>query len=522
MKSPDDLGLPWVDWRPGQRTAIRQVLKSKAKTVVVQAPTGSGKSAVALGVMKLDPRRSLLLTATKGLQDQYGQLAGPWLNDVRGMNNYACIAALDEFRDRYPSKAYAQRVTCDRGLCRIHLQCTLKERGCTYFDAYRNAVGRNWVSTSYAYYFASLLHGRGLGAAARVIGDEGHSLEEQLALATQIRIPAGEVRGAAPRTIAKWRQWAEAELGQVRKVQDARGELEEKLHVKSREERLTALRRLDDAWAVERTDQGYVFEPIDVRPLAPTLHKNVGQVVLMSATITPATVEALGLGANVEYITLPMRFPLERRPVYLVDGGRIDYRATPETLAWWLTRMDQIFAARSDRKGLVHTVSYDRMAHIAGASEHRHRMIICQNSRELPAALAKFRAMSQASGAIFVAPNVATGFDFPYTDCEYQVIAKVPFPNTRSAIAKARVQQVSEYRERATMQTLVQAIGRGMRAADDACETFIVDEHARWFMKPGGVASKYAPSHVLDAVVVTNRLPTPPSRLIDPRVGMER
>ncbi len=511
MKSPDDLGLPWGDWRVGQRTAIRRVLKSEAKTVVLQAPTGTGKTAIAAGVMRLDERRSLILTATKGLQDQYAAL-GDWLNDIRGMNNYQCLAAGDEFRDRYPSKAYASRVSCDRGLCRINLQCTLKDRGCLYFDAYRNAVGRNYVSTSYAYYFASLLHGRGLGASARIIGDEGHAIEEQLALATQIRVPTGEVKGKTPTTIVKWRQWAEAELNTLRVTVDARGELEDKLHVKTREERLVSLRRLDDAWAVERTDQGYVFEPIDVRPLASVLHKGTGQLVLMSATITPATIESIGL-TDVDYVELPMRFPLDRRPVYLLDGGRIDYRATQETYAWWLSRIDQVLQRRADRKGIIHTVSYDRQQQIAERSAHTARFIVPRSARELHDAIAKFRALPQESGAVLIAPNVVTGYDFPYTDCEYQIIAKVPFPNTRSAIAKARCAHIPEYRERVTMQTLVQAIGRGMRASDDACETFIVDEHARWFMKPGSPASKYAPSYVLDAVVVTNRIPAPPSRL---------
>lgn len=521
MKSPEDLGLPWLDWRVGQRTAIRKVLKSKAKTVVVQAPTGSGKSAVALGVMRIDERRSVLCTATKGLQDQYQHLAGSWLNDIRGMNNYACLAAQDEFRDRYPSKAYASRVTCDRGLCRVNLQCTLKDRGCLYFDAYRNAVGRNWVSTSYAYYFASLLHGRGLGGSARLIGDEGHAVEEQLALATQIRVPSSEVTTSTPpRTIPQWRQWAEAQLNALRTKSDAQGEIEEKLHVKTREERLQSLRRLDDAWAVERTEHAYVFEPIDVRPLAEVLHKAASQVVLLSATITPATIESLGL-SDVEYIEMPMRFPLERRPVYLVDGGRIDFRATPDTMRWWLTRIDQILDRRGDRKGIIHTVSYDRMHHIAEFSAHRRRMIVVKSSRELPQALDKFRALPQDSGAVLVAPNIVTGYDFPYSDAEYQIIAKVPFPNTRSPIAKARCSHVPDYRERVTMQTLVQAIGRGMRAEDDACETFIADEHARWFMKAGSPASKYAPSHVLDAVIVTNRLPAPPPRLIGPR-GKEK
>ncbi len=517
MKSPDDLGLPWDDWRVGQRTAIRAVLKSKAKTVVVQAPTGTGKTAVAGGVMRMDERRSIILTATKGLQDQYAAL-GPWLNDIRGMNNYACLAARDEFVDRYPSRAYAHKVACDRGLCRINLQCTLKDRGCLYFDAYRNAVGRNYVSTSYAYYFASLLHGRGLGASARIIGDEGHAIEEQLALATQIRVPASEVR-QAPRTIAKWRQWAEAELNTLRIKVDARGEMEDKLHVKTREERLTALRRLDDAWAVERTELGYVFEPIDVRPLASVLHKGTSQLVLMSATITAATIESIGL-ADVEYVTLPMRFDVARRPVYLLDGGRIDYKSGPETLAWWMSRIDQVLARRADRKGIVHTVSYDRQQAIVERSEHSARFIVPRSARELPDAIVKFRNMPQSSGAVLVAPNVVTGYDFPYTDCEYQIIAKVPFPNTRSAIAKARCAHVPEYRERVTMQTLVQAIGRGMRASDDQCETFIVDEHARWFMKQGSPASKYAPGYVLDAVVVTNRIPTPPSRLTIQHVGL--
>ena len=38
-----------------------------------------------------------------------------------------------------------------------------------------------------------------------------------------------------------------------------------------------------------------------------------------------------------------------------------------------------------------------------------------------------------------------------------------------------------------------------------------------WASNAARYASKYAPSYVLDAVIVTNRMPTPPPRLVDPR-----
>jgi Rad3-related DNA helicase len=66
------------------------------------------------------------------------------------------------------------------------------------------------------------------------------------------------------------------------------------------------------------------------------------------------------------------------------------------------------------------------------------------------------------------------------------------------------------------MVTLVQASGRGCRAPDDRCETFVVDDQVEWFMTK---YRRFAPRWFLDAyvpnVVVTPR----PLPKLAPRAG---
>src|SRR5258708_38522125 len=44
MKARRDLGSPLAAWRPGQRLALRTILAARTPHVVLNAPTGAGKS----------------------------------------------------------------------------------------------------------------------------------------------------------------------------------------------------------------------------------------------------------------------------------------------------------------------------------------------------------------------------------------------------------------------------------------------------------------------------------------------
>lgn len=512
MQSPRDLGLPYDDWRPLQRLAIRTILYAKTPHIVVNAPTGSGKSTLGAALTRLDQRRQIILTATNGLLTQYDTF--PFLVEVKGASNYKCLAAHDEFKRYFPFKS--ARVMCDDGPCHSGETCTLKDHGCLYFDHVRAFLAAQAGKTNYAMWLASRTYARGLGVAQRLICDEAHALPEQLMSAHRIEISKGLLQQARhPGTLAAWKSWAHAKLADMNSTAGDRDDLR---MLRDRTVRtLTRLSQVDRNWAWDEQPNGTVaFEPTIPRLLMPSLQHldPYSSIVYLSATITPHTLDLLGVDrSDVTFFEMKSYFPRERRPVYLVRGGRVDFRMTDAARGHWLDTMASLCHARRDRSGIIHSVSFVRAEEIydglSSRTDVEHRTFLLHRRGQSAADVVAIFKRSPR-GTILISPSVMTGFDFPYTQCEFQIIAKVPFPDTRSRIMKARIRATKGYRDVLTMTTLVQACGRGMRAEDDQCETFIVDEHANWFLDQYG---ELAPSWFTQAIVRTGRRILPPPRL---------
>ena len=507
ITDPADYGLPYTEWRAGQRLAIRTAVHSKTRHTVIQSPTGSGKSTIAAMIMRLEAGRTITLTATKGLEDQYSGVF-PWMFDIRGMGNYVCLAAKDQFKKTFQYRR--GDIMCDEGPCKSGRTCTLKENGCTYFDAYRSALASQQLLTNYSYFLAMRRFGRGLGPARTLVLDEAHALPEELMSACRIEIPVGLLDGNPPSTHKGWREWS-AQMTHELRPQD------EKEDVRQRRTKLldalAQLGRIDESWAWDVVSDTVVFEPTIPRLLFPALADDAtcDALVYLSATITPATLKLLDIRPqDVTFQVMSSRFPVKRRPIYLVDTVRVDHKMSGDGVQFWINRLDKIIGNRLDRKGIIHTVSYGRMWDILKASKHRGIMIAPRSASELAATVERFRRMR--APAILISPSVMTGWDFPYTDCEYQILVKVPFPDTRSNIAKARIAATEGYREHLTMQSIVQAAGRGMRADDDQCETFIIDNHAKWFL-PVARDRGLSPLWFSEAIVHVKAPPPPPTPL---------
>jgi len=95
----DHLGEKWK-WRDGQEKTIKQIIETyldgKIDTIILDAPTGSGKSIIAMVtsyiLTKMD-KTGYLITSEKSLQDQYeNDLTKFNLNwgMVKGVDNYNC------------------------------------------------------------------------------------------------------------------------------------------------------------------------------------------------------------------------------------------------------------------------------------------------------------------------------------------------------------------------------------------------------------------------------------------------
>ena len=511
--SPTELGLPYPTWRVGQRTAIRHALHASTPHVVINAPTGSGKSIIASALPRLAPeRRHVILTATKGLMDQYRQ-PFPFLTDLRGAGNYRCRAAVDEMKEWFPIRR-RDRVMCDDGPCHVGESCTLKEDGCEYFDAKRAFIASQSGLTNYSAWLANRRAGQGLGSADMLVCDEAHALPEQLMSAYGVDVPMFLFDGkVAPRGYKEWQRWAVQQLDQLAKTSD-----EERSGAKREQlsRGLKLLATMDETWAWDVGDRGYRFEPTIPRLLLPLLQTFDGtsRVVYLSATITPATLEMLDVPEqDITYCTLPSSFPVARRPIYVVPGVRNDYRSMKhegnrDRLAELIEDYCELY---DDRRGIIHSVSFSRAEEIYSAAmgyAYGGRMILHKRGVTASAFLCQFAQAGPT--AIAVSPSLMTGFNFPYRAAEFQLVVKLPFPNTQSSIMKARIRSTPRYRDHHTMTHLVQACGRINRAEDDQGETVILDSHMGWWYRDN---RDLAPDWFDEAIVQTRRRISPLPRL---------
>jgi len=492
--TPFDLGAPtkFKQWREGQLRAVVKAFNSDKRFVALSLPTGSGKTLIYMCLANMFARqtglRVCVLTSTKALQDQLARDFGNDLVDVRGMNNYPCVPLQSggEFYD--PSEDEWQR-NCDRGPCKTGTMCKLRHSGCHYFDKVRAASSARVVSTNYAYWMAGA---KSLGPIDLLVLDEAHKAPAELAGFLSTSLSHLELRGmlgshSGAESAAGWADWASGKLIEVReRMISGLSSYHDRTHAREQraleriERKLKIIAMCDDDWIIERTDKGMRFDPIWPRKLNHYLFKNAKKVIMTSATVRPKTCELLGIDPDELYFyESDSVFPLERRPFIHIPTVRLNHRSSPEALRHWAVTIDQIINKRPGLSGVIHTVSYQRMHYLLAQSQHSERMMT-HDTRTTARVVEQFK--SSTAGSILVSPSATTGYDFPYSQCRWQIISKVPFPDTRSKILKARCKDDKEFGMYLAMQELVQASGRGMRASDDWCEVFCVDDNVGWFL----------------------------------------
>lgn len=516
LPAPFVFGLPFAQWRESQASTILIALSTKKRVVAIQAPTGVGKTTIGTGIVALANLPATALTATKALQTQYGTTSSHF-TDIRGAGNYECHAALKQFRLEFMGRRI---VGCDEGPCRVGIACELKTSGCDYFDRVKLAQSSDAVLTSYAYHVAYHRFGEGLGPRKLLLLDEAHDAPTQLANQLTVEISKYDGAGFPSGTRLKkadWRAWAQTQLPDVKRASETMASVKDRLRYKQLTENLSTVAALPPDWVWERDGAKVRFAPVVVKDYAEkALFRGAQKIVLMSATLTRQTLIDLGLNPDTaEWIKLRCPFPKARRPIYIYRDPvlpiRMDYRVTPEVVEEWLYQIREWCLARADRKGIIHSVSYDRSYQIAralqGAGLHLH---VPGRGLPLEHAIAAFRRAGP--GSILISPAMTTGIDFPYRDAEYLVVPKVPFPDIRTAIAKARQRRDANYRNEIALQTLLQMIGRAMRAVDDQCEVAIFDEHVVWFIKQERRKGN-VPDYIWEALKFITRLPEPLPKL---------
>ena len=511
LPAPIDLGLPekFRRWRSGQVRAIVDMVDYRDRFLTQIQPTGSGKSLCYVTAAMLRGGRTLILTSLKGLQDQLLRDFSdePGLVAVKGKSAYTCPRT---------------KQSCEWAPCNFGQFCRQRrEGGCPYYDAIRKAAASDTVVANYSFWHSHKKNP--LGEFDLLVCDEAHNAVNHLVDSLAARITKKSLKA----TTIKWPEKADNFWTWARYAHDTIDQtIKDKLkeygaaisglasdkfkHLHNLKMKLKTLTEQDPKqWVIEYFSDHITYDPLWPPEFAEEmLFKKIPTVLLTSATMGASTLRMLGIpDTGARTIEYPSYFPISRRPTYYIPTVRVDYRISNLGYNLWCNRIDQIIGGRLDRKGIVHTVSYDRRNRVTRVSEYSP-FFYTHESRGMIESLRKFRAAP--TPAVLCSPSVVTGWDFPYEQCEYQIIGKIPFPDARRKVDKERREKDPEYHCCMAMQNLVQTCGRGMRYPDDQCENMIIDDHFAWFVRK---YEKFAPKWWLDAVQTARTIPVPPKRL---------
>jgi Rad3-related DNA helicase len=501
--SPADLSLPYPVWRGGQFEAITSAAASDKRVIFLDAPPGSGKTGVAVGLAKLlGVEKANIVVHTKQYQDQYVQDLGEasGIKTIRGRANFRCN--LDNL------------LRADEAPCTVSSKklCTSYISGnCDYYTQKEAALAANISVWNYANWLIEANRPRPADEkffCDLLVLDEAHLCEGELKRHVEIVVSERtldklRINPPTSRTYRGWRAWAilnephlkESFSRSITRAEWAQWSPEEMRTYLAGRRLLSAVREIldamDDDWIIEDEKGRTVFRPVWVSRYGERyIFQHAAKVVLMSGTILTPEHMADGLGideSDVAYFRLPYTFPPANRPVIIKPVVKVR-RSMDEAEKRVLVRaVDRILEKHSGSKGIIHTTNYELADLLMRASQFRHRLLT-HKAIDRGDVLAQFKYLP--GNWVLVSPSMVEGVDLKDDQSRFQVYLKLPFPNLGDEQVKRRMKlgpdglpnkKGSAWYQWIAACKLIQGCFRSVRHENDYAETWILDANWKWF-----------------------------------------
>ena len=525
MSSNIEDHFPFPTIRDAQRKAmeaITRAYKEGKKFVIIEAPTGIGKSGIAIAAASwaktwYEPgyeKGAYILTPQKILAQQYmNDFANFGLLELRGKANYHCDT-FDTDCDsgalmNDSSKGGDNRETCP---------------SCPYRMAKKAFIGNPLGTTNFAYYLNETQYAGQLPKRNMLVLDEGHNTEQNLLNFADTVITKSRMKeiglGALPifkpgENVACQNWLATTFIPQCQQyMTHLENEIDDLKYQGKREEALKIVKKLDNYdkyvcrlnrfmntddltnWLCFTTeDDSYrdTQAEILIKPLTATLvadeilFRKAKMILIMSATILDTVTFMRNLGITNEQtvvLQLPSEFPLENRPIYYKPVGKMNWENRKATMPDMLKFIEKILDKYEGKKGIIHTHSYAFTKEILSYlrnTKHGKRLIThtgFPGSRDKAVA----EHFSRTDDSILVSPSMTEGLDLKEDLSRFQIIIKVPYPFLDVYI-KARSRRDPAWYQWQTALSLIQAVGRSIRSKTDKAHTFILDADFATFLR---------------------------------------
>ncbi|WP_458404044.1 helicase C-terminal domain-containing protein [Methanobrevibacter sp.] len=497
--------FPFTQPRQFQLETVSEILEAinkGYKYIVLEAGTGTGKSAVAATLAQMFDS-SYILTITKQLQDQY-------LNDfndlgfklVKGRSNFQCRKYLEDGVSQ----------SCDFGRCVAEgYQCKYSlnhhsnaeitaKNTCGYF--YQKFEGMNSKVTiaNYPYMFLELNYVDDFFKRELMICDEAHNIESMIMNQLTLEFERKDLKDYLKVNLSKdlinelnegdYNDWIrfitkikgkyEAELAKIENIN--RPELSEKIMFIKRQ--INDCKRFLDRisfdpgmWIFDYDKYNKIaqFKPLKIDSYAKNTLFQFGEVCLfMSATVLDYRLFAQWLGIEPDEIYAIRRkspFDIKRNPIKTYDDFNMSKSHLKASAPKTLPVIEEILSNHKNEKGIIHTVSGQcRDFLVSNVSTDR---FIYHDTRNRADIISEFKSSDEP--LVLVSPSVNEGVDLPGDECRFQIIYKIPYPDLGDKQTAVRNQFDHKWYDYRTALALVQTHGRGMRFDEDYCTTYFID-----------------------------------------------
>lgn len=470
--------------RPHQTQALQEISEAFARgirCVVLDAPTGSGKTLIGELTRQVVGGKSLYVCNDKGLQDQFLR-DFPDSRVLKGRSNYDPVRRL---------KVGSEYITCD--------DCTGAECAycptsldCPYIIARQEAMAAETAVLNSAYYLAELNGPGRFKGRELVVVDEADTLEPAMMRWVEIRVTGRRVRdlglkippkGTHQRTIVNW---VRNELIPELRLAAEREHNPKRQRAMYRQsaalKRFTSSWGRGDVWVRQQEKDALVMKPVEVAQFGKdAIFKHGERFLMMSATTISSDMMMEGLGWTQPhaYVSVPMTFPVENRKIIVAPVSDMS-RAGKERGEWNLLpeAIRGVLRAHPEDRVLVHAVSYEltQLLYDALLNKCDRQVFAYKNTQERESAIDAYRA---TPGSVLIAPSLERGVDFAHDLCRVVVVAKVPYPYLGDPQVSARLNDTPNgqtWYKVETVRSLVQMTGRGVRSKDDWATSYILDK----------------------------------------------
>ena len=498
---------------------IQTAIDEGKKFIIVQAPTGAGKSHIAATlasssnppdarivslidsyeitnriengyayedeVLALPPYGCAVMTVSKQLQQQYQQLFDT-ARILKGKQNYVCV--VDEDFD------------CDLSPCmltpKLLAECKSQNK-CPMWNARREA----WKSKFGVFnYSAFLTQPDFLKRRQFFVCDEASELEDELVghyscHVDYSKLKLGELRLEKLQSNLNgdaFRWLTDLSLALGEKIKETENEFQKNKknkrillghmarhrHYRTLFERTVAVLQnwYKAEYVTEITKDTATFTPLYVNMLAQDFFKWADTVILMSSTIINHQTFAQTLGLSREdyvYIETDSGFDPEKSPIYFDTKAKLNYKNMEHELPKMVEKAIKICDHFKTDKGIIHTHTFKITDALLKRVKGQSRFLVRETGMNNEALLNEH--FMRDDGTVLISPSLGFGTDLKDDFGRFSIIMKTPYLPLGSERIKRLAAKNQQWYEMKALVNLVQMCGRTTRTKEDHSDTFILD-----------------------------------------------